>query len=130
MTATIIDFHLVEKCRTKFRAFVKSHGARVKFDPVEGTPRKQEYHGTVTVTRACKQQFLTQHPQVLRPGKTVCPPGEHPPDQVDRVILQCAAPTPITTGAPRPACRCVPRRTSAPGQHVPVCQCRCACLSV
>eukprot|EP00892_Ulva_mutabilis_P002245 jgi/Ulvmu1/12020/UM083_0033.1 len=99
VTATIIDFHLVEKCRTKFRAFVKSHGARVKFDPVEGTPRKQEYHGTVTVTRACKQQFLTQNPQVLRPGKTVCPPGEHSSEQADRVILQCAAPTPITTGA-------------------------------
>lgn len=62
---TIIDFHLVEKCRTKFRAFVKSYGAKVKFDPVGHSPRKQEYQGTVTITRACKQQFLTNHLQVL-----------------------------------------------------------------
>lgn len=26
VTETIVDFHLVEKCRTKFRAFVKSFG--------------------------------------------------------------------------------------------------------
>jgi hypothetical protein len=108
VTAKIIDFHLVEKCRTKFRAFVRSHGARVKFDPVESAPRKQEYHGTVTVTRACKQQFLTKNPQVIRPGQGVGAPGDSGTAEADKVILQCAAPTPITTGA---LCSSTVRRT-------------------
>lgn len=72
VSETIIDFHLVEKCRTKFRAFVKGFGAKVRFDPVTSTPRKQEYHGTVTVTRACKQQFLTNYLQVLLPHVLSC----------------------------------------------------------
>jgi hypothetical protein len=94
----IIDFHLVEKCRTKFRAFVKSYGARVKFEPVKGQPRKQEYHGTVTVNRACKQQWLTQN---AKPACVADPSlnstEAHAPANVTQK-LQCAAPVPITTG--------------------------------
>ena len=103
MTATIIDFHLVEKCRTKFRAHVKSFGAKVKFEPVADATRKQEYHGTVTVTRACKQQFLTQNSQViatLRAKQQGADDGDlpHLSQRMD-LQLQCAAPIPITTGA-------------------------------
>jgi hypothetical protein len=64
-SATIIDFHLVEKCRTKFRAFVKSFGAKVRFEPVDSPlKKKQLYHGTVTVSRTCKQKFLHNCQQV------------------------------------------------------------------
>jgi hypothetical protein len=95
----IIDFHLVEKCRTKFRAFVKSYGARVKFEPVRGQPRKQEYHGTVTVNRACKQQWLTQKAKSAFVSAASCKNTEaHAPPNVPQQ-LQCAAPVPITTGA-------------------------------
>ena len=97
MSSTIIDFHLVEKCRTKLRAFVRSHGAKVRFDPVDSAPRKQEYHGTVTVTRACKQQYLTRNPQVVRPGEVAAAPSEGTKKD-NMPMLQCAAPTPITTG--------------------------------
>jgi hypothetical protein len=96
VTATIIDFHLVEKCRTKFRAFVKSFGARVKFEPVSHAPRRQEYHGVVTVTRACKQQFLTQNPHYAQRGRQR---GDAAASMRGDMSLQCAAPVPITTGA-------------------------------
>lgn len=96
----IIDFHLVEKCRTKFRAFVKSYGAKVKFEPVRGVPRKQEYHGTVTVNRACKQQWLTQNDRSVRAVvSSPANPGRRHSIAHSERQLQCAAPVPITTGA-------------------------------
>jgi hypothetical protein len=98
-TRKIIDFHLVEKCRTKFRAFVKSYGARVKFEPVRGLPRKQEYHGTVTVNRACKQQWLTQHAKSARMSTSSADYCEVQASPNAPQQLQCAAPEPITTGA-------------------------------
>ena len=104
----IIDFHLVEKCRTKFRAFVKSYGAKVKFEPVRGVPRKQEYHGTVTVNRACKQQWLTQNGHSGNAiVSSLSNPGRRHSIVPSERQLQCAAPTPITTGMwPSSAYRC------------------------
>lgn len=103
VSSTIIDFHLVEKCRTKFRAFVRTHGAKVKFDPVDSAARKQEYHGTVTVTRACKQQYLTQKTEIVRPGQTAGAGNDgEAPKKDNKPVLQCAAPTPITTGTKLP----------------------------
>lgn len=74
-------------------------GARVRFEPVARSGKKQEYHGTVTVTRACKQQFLTQNPQVvnLKAEDTAALLSSDQPPEV-QLQLQCAAPVPITTG--------------------------------
>jgi hypothetical protein len=98
VTATVIDFHLVEKCRTKFRAFVKSYGAHVKFEPVLSQLGKQEYRGTVTVSRACKQQYLTRK-QAARSVKAEGAAAAASAASGMECTLQCAAPEPVTTGA-------------------------------
>jgi hypothetical protein len=101
VTTTIIDFHLVEKCRTKFRAFVKSFGAHVKFEPVTCAPCSLQYHGVVTVTRPCKQQFLTQNPHYAHQGRQR---GDAAASMRRDKSLQCAAPVPVTTGAGQCCC--------------------------